>query len=534
MVIVAGFLTPAKELAVCRAHRVRGERLTCLYNFFLESNPLYLERSVSRRDEGLVDQQPVLERDGSAVPDYSCGSTMMSSGCVKGPSHVVVADLDSFVAAEQCNVRERLDAAEATTSAEEAFVREAAGVYLASDGTLCVERLSAGARMNFRAPSSIDDPVVVRQGGALVPDQTTNLYALMFWVLFPYGRGDPDDVQPMRVSRAQCVRHYLRLSSQRFAQDSVFPLVAFDMFSRQLALSHASLYCRLRSEEQDACDAGVTPRELGALLEYDAACLSAACSSMPRPPLPAEVGQTKVLTNRVRAAAAHAKGSDASRQVQLRRGFALQLRYGNPHVFTTISPKDNGSLAVAYLAGQLACDKLVNIDAESMHTHAKQFVATAKDPAAVAPYSDRVVRTFLDEIFGFDVKEGRPLARGGVFGYTKAYIAGVETQSDGTLHLHALVWLHGTPAGMSELQSLLKDDKYRQGFVRFADSVQQHSVPLPVSACPSCPASTGSIEAVEFHKETCMRGSGGSAPTTSRFTLCCSGFGHGDLIEAAP
>lgn len=430
MVIVAGFLTPAKELAVCRAHRVRGERLTCLYNFFLESNPLYLERSVSRRDEGLVDQQPVLERDGSAVPDYSCGSTMMSSGCVKGPSHVVVADLDSFVAAEQCNVRERLDAAEATTSAEEAFVREAAGVYLASDGTLCVERLSAGARMNFRAPSSIDDPVVVRQGGALVPDQTTNLYALMFWVLFPYGRGDPDDVQPMRVSRAQCVRHYLRLSSQRFAQDSVFPLVAFDMFSRQLALSHASLYCRLRSEEQDACDAGVTPRELGALLEYDAACLSAACSSMPRPPLPAEVGQTKVLTNRVRAAAAHAKGSDASRQVQLRRGFALQLRYGNPHVFTTISPKDNGSLAVAYLAGQLACDKLVNIDAESMHTHAKQFVATAKDPAAVAPYSDRVVRTFLDEIFGFDVKEGRPLARGGVFGYTKAYIAGVETQSD--------------------------------------------------------------------------------------------------------
>lgn len=531
MVILAGLLTPAQELAVRRAHRVRGGRLTELFDYFMAKNPLYQERASRREPEAFADQDVTLERDeGPPSGGVGAGGGRVTSPAADGEE----ADLDEAIAADQSNVRERADAGAATDEAEEVMVRSAAGVHVNFDPATTVERLQSVLQRAARSGAGRNAAVVVRQGGALVPDQTPRLFALMFPSLFPHGRGDPSEVRRVRVSRAECLRHYLRLSTRRFAQDTVFPLVAFDVYSRHLALSRAALYCRLSGAEENAAIASVTPEELSALLVYDSECLGAARNNLPRPPVPERVGRARVLTNRVRSAAAHAKGSNESRQVQRRRGFNMQTRFGGPYLFVTISPKDNGSLAVSYLAGDLAVEKLEQVDFHSLPTQAERFVSTAKDPVAQSRYFDRVAHIFLEEVMGFDTSVQRPLARGGLFGLTRAFIAGVETQGDGTLHMHLLAWVYGTPPSLSKLREKLQDGPFKEAFLAWADSVQTHSVPLPVSTeCPACDGGQDTLVPVAPTKAAYSRGAGQSVPVTTRCKRCSTGFGHGALIEGA-
>ena len=266
----------------------------------------------------------------------------------------------------------------------------------------------------------------------------------MFPGLFPFGRGDPDEPRRVSVSRAQFLRHYVLLSSRRFAQDTVYPLVAFDIVARHMALSRATHYCRMGGAEQNVAIAHVSESQLAALLEYDASCLAAARNNEPRPGVPPTLGSAKVLSNRVRAAAGYA-GSNAQRQVQQRRRFGLQTLFGSAFVFVTASTKDNGSLTVAYLAGDVDASKLIHVGSRDLPTQAQRFASSAKDAVAAARYFHRAFTTFFEVLLGYDMEAQRPLARGGIFGHLEALIAGVETQGDGTLHFHALGWIQGTP-----------------------------------------------------------------------------------------
>jgi len=448
MVILAGLLSSAKELAVLRAHRVRGQRLRQLFEFFTSLNKLYGNGAVSRRDGGFVDQETHLEHDqpakGRSHASEGSGGAVDATSEDGGQDAAVVA-LDRGMAADQSNVRQRVDTDVTKTSADELLVRRAAGVHLNVEGVSSTERLEAVVPEIGRRRFAGGAPVVIRQGGALVSDQTLHLVALMFQGFFPFGRGDPDEPRRVSVSRAQCLRHYALLSSRRFAQDTVYPLVAFDIVARHMALSRATLNCRMGGAEQNVAVAHVSESQLAALLEYDASCLAAARNNEPRPGVPPTLGSAKVLSNRVRAAAGYAPGSNAQRQVQQRRGFGLQTLFGSAFVFVMASPKDNGSLTVAYLAGDVEASKLIHVGSRDLPAQAQRFASSAKDPVAAARYFHRASTTFFEVLLGYDMDGQRPLARGGIFGHLEALIAGVETQGDGTLHFHALGWIQGTP-----------------------------------------------------------------------------------------
>ena len=56
--------------------------------------------------------------------------------------------------------------------------------------------------------------------------------AKMFPHLFPYGRGHPkEQKRRVKLSPFECAKHYLMLSSRRFAQDKYFTLAVFDKLS---------------------------------------------------------------------------------------------------------------------------------------------------------------------------------------------------------------------------------------------------------------------------------------------------------------
>jgi len=318
MVIMSGLMNPAQDLAVRRSHRVRGARLTELYEFFTAHNKLYSERAVQRRAGHFVDHDPVFERaNGDSVERSSRPTAAM--GATSAAAHVFEQAMD----ADQSNVRQRVDADVAASPEEELLVRSAGGVHVSCDGSTMAERLQAAEPARNQGPTAAGGPVVIRQGGAFVPDSTPFLVEMLVPGLIAFGRGGPDEPRPVRVSKLECMRHYALLSLRRFAQDTVYTLMAFDMSARHQAMAQASLYCRLSSTEQNAAIANVTPQELAALLDDDTACLSAARNNLPQSPVHPDVGRAKTLTNRVRAAAAHGKGSNPARQVHLRRGFSL-------------------------------------------------------------------------------------------------------------------------------------------------------------------------------------------------------------------
>jgi len=300
-----------------------------------------------------------------------------------------------------------------------------------------------------------------------------------------------------------------------------------------MALSRATHYCRMGGAEQNVAIAHVSESQLAALLEYDASCLAAARNNEPRPGVPPTLGSAKVLSNRVRAAAGYA-GSNAQRQVQQRRRFGLQTLFGSAFVFVTASTKDNGSLTVAYLAGDVDASKLIHVGSRDLPTQAQRFASSAKDAVAAARYFHRAFTTFFEVLLGYDMEAQRPLARGGIFGHLEALIAGVETQGEGTLHFHALGWIHGTPRLLSELRNKLEDAFYREAFTAFADGVQQQSVPLTVAKnCAQCALPGNKIVAVAPGPGAFRKRSRGAAAVTARCMQCSADFAHDDLIGMA-
>jgi hypothetical protein len=76
--------------------------------------------------------------------------------------------------------------------------------------------------------------------------QSSNIFvkynesALMFPHLFPYGRGHPNErKRRIKMSAFECAKHYIMLSSRRFAQDKYYTLAIFDR------LSMANAYTRI-------------------------------------------------------------------------------------------------------------------------------------------------------------------------------------------------------------------------------------------------------------------------------------------------
>ena len=565
MVIVAGEMTSTQELAARRAHRVRGDRLTALYAFFRANNALYERVSLNgdrvRAADGsethiFRDAQDAARGGGSG---HASTANDANGDDARAGDNAPPLPLAAAMDEDAPNVRQRADAGVAANVDEETLERRAGAVHVARDGHATDESVLETARASVGASSTGRrvPTVVVRRHGALVPDSVHAIFALAFPGRFPYGRGHPDEQRRVPVSVFECVRHYLMLSTRAFARDRFFVLYAFDALARRQALMSATLRCRLPSEmPQNAAITRVTTAELDTLLGYESACRAAAQRNAPVPAEPANISTAgaRVLLRHVNAAAAKMWASNQERAVAQRHAFALVARYGNPAVFVTISPKDNGSATIAYLAGELDIEHLAELRAGSLPSTARSFTASSSDSVAGARYFDRVVDVFVETILGFDPSTRRPLASGGIFGHVRAYIGGVETQGDGTLHLHMLVWLYEssglqplTPSPSSDIDARHEvpedavpvaagSEDVVAEHLAFIDSLSSMSVPLRATdaPCPHCdhaPVELVAAEAPSSAYQSARRGT--APPTLSHCQQCGTGFGGDALIRAS-
>ena len=72
----------------------------------------------------------------------------------------------------------------------------------------------------------------------------------------------------------------------------------------------------------------------------------------------------------------------------------------------------------------------------------------------------------LEKLVGIEVSGYRVWMRPGVLGHVQGYISVVESQNQGTLHLHMLMWIENTPSS-GELKSLLKQTAFCEHIILY-------------------------------------------------------------------
>lgn len=121
------------------------------------------------------------------------------------------------------------DDCRATSAEEELEVLERSVGFVAAD--IPAEASRAKVVVEVTGNADTERRFLVRHSSKFATDSSGALYGKMFPHLFPFGRGHPGDNRKHPVSQEECIKHYLLLSSRRFAEDETFSFVAFDRLS---------------------------------------------------------------------------------------------------------------------------------------------------------------------------------------------------------------------------------------------------------------------------------------------------------------
>ena len=148
-------------------------------------------------------------------------------------------------------------------------------------------------------------------------------------------------------------------------------------------------------------------------------------------------------------------------------------------------------------------------------------------------YFDRLMEIVIDVVLNWDRVAKKSRKRGGIFGYTKAFYAAVESQnSTGDLHAHMSVWVHGLPRSVSEYRRSCREDAFRSRLLDYVKSILQATAPAtPSSVCPSC--DVDALQPCEHIRAAFMKPPrGGQRPVSCACSNCNASFGADELLRS--
>lgn len=304
--------------------------------------------------------------------------------------------------------------------------------------------------------------------------------------LFPFGRGfagEPN--RRVKCTKLECTRHYCLLSLRQFARDRYYTLSMFDRLSLERGYMHAVVSCKAKPSQHTPI-ATITSAELWQGLQNRR---RRRCGHVPLPNNTTNSAVSQML-NQVDCSAAQVWGSNAERRVHRRNAFATSDMFGQPALFVTLTPRTDNTLAIAFYAGGVTVDSLFDANYHNhMVSGTECHQLSLQDDIASARLFDRLIKSFLTVVLGFNPGKRLPTSDGGLFGHVKAYYGMVETQGRGTLHLHLILWLYGSPRTTTEFEWRRTDDpQYETSIMDYAESVVTNTLPIDVlqHPCSSC------------------------------------------------
>ena len=258
------------------------------------------------------------------------------------------------------------------------------------------------------------------------------LYPQMFPWLFPYGLGGVGS--PTGITEKGHKKWLLMYHDKRFQLDQDFPFIAFSHEQIKTTSTQSFLLAdkKIFGDIKDR------------ILNIDQSTLSSLLERMNKDEIvkaqTVQEEQCFQLLKDLDHVAGPVKGSNTSKKWMRNEIWSLIYLRGAPFWYITISPADIKHPLCIYYS-----NKGNDFVAEIL-PYDKRLRLICQNPVAGARFFDFMVKLFITEILGIDVKHK------GIYGDVTAYYGTVEQQGRLTLHLHMLIWLLGnlTPQEMRD------------------------------------------------------------------------------------
>ena len=271
--------------------------------------------------------------------------------------------------------------------------------------------------------------------------------------LMPYARGGAACYRPVNVTYEAHADWAMQYEDKRFAKDLQYMFQVFGVIQKRQVASSASLQITrkdfVRNEE------AIRSLKPGDLLQ-------AAGEENRKVPFSNPAIQS--LRRNVSTLRAKVMGTDES-QIKIRAQiWSTIVVQGPPSLWITINPSDTNDPIAQVLAG-------IDIDLDHFSSTAgpnsecrSQIIAS--DPHAASEFFHFIIKAVLEELFGLGGHGNHKNRQEGIFGKVASYIGTVEAQGRGTLHLHMVLWLCGSPTA-DKMKELLKTEKFRLRVIDF-------------------------------------------------------------------
>ena len=346
------------------------------------------------------------------------------------------------------------------TNPDETIPIHRSGVLDVDNTTVSEDELLQGATNNL-------DPSLIKVKSGSTPISSYNnpdFWTLAYPCLFPYGIGGCNDTyQKLHI----WLKHLLNHRDDRFRKDYSFMFVGYSI-SNVRAVCRQTKFSICRPGNDDNV-LSVSSKDLEKAFES----IKKSKSSNPHITDPT----VRQLLDQIRSVGKNLPGSDFQRRSLQHEIRALMVKLGLPSFFITINPADYHHPLVLHFAG-----KKVNLDAPfegDWITKEERARLVADDPVAAAKFFHYLVETWLECILG--VNSQLKMNEVGVLGRTTGYYGTVETQGRGSLHLHILVWIHGSKNPEEFIRDLTRDDgegrKFRDKMMDYLSSVVYEQFP---------------------------------------------------------
>jgi hypothetical protein len=141
------------------------------------------------------------------------------------------------------------------------------------------------------------------------------------------------------------------------------------------------------------------------------------------------------------------------------------IHHGSPALYITISPMD----AKHILAYQI-CNRTKHLDLNNLPTELLdeefRLKQASEDPVSLAQFFNVIVTNILSCLFS-----GGSNPKGGIFGPVKSYYGMVEAQNRGTLHIHLLLWIKGTPHPDTLYNNLTSNHTFKDSLFSYLNKI---------------------------------------------------------------
>ncbi|KIK17450.1 hypothetical protein PISMIDRAFT_15084 [Pisolithus microcarpus 441] len=172
----------------------------------------------------------------------------------------------------------------------------------------------------------------------------------------------------------------------------------------------------------------------------------------------------RLLRRHIQATAGRVIGSDQSRYCLRSQIWSTSVMLNPPSLWLTINPCDlHDPIAQVFTGENINLDNFVSTLGPTKDVRAKNI---ALDAYAAAKFFHFMISTILRTLFGVTVTTYQVHSETGVFGQLSAYFGVVESQGQGSLHLHMLLWLKNAPC-YEEMECRLTYPEFREDVQKF-------------------------------------------------------------------